>query len=76
MPIKSYILHCEGEKKEKLLIALQKLTDCEVIPAKNHEVIVLVTDTASEELDKELYNKLLGMQGLKHLSLVSGFDTK
>ena len=76
MPIKSYILHCKEEKKEQLLEKLQKLTNCEVIPAQNKEVIVIVTDTKSEEQDKELYNKLLEMQELKHMSLVSGFDTK
>jgi nitrate reductase NapAB chaperone NapD len=76
MPIKSYILHSEGNKKEELLKQLQSLPNCEVIPAQNHEVIVLVTDTKTEESDKELYNKLLEMQGLKHLSLVSGFDDK
>tara|TARA_R110001583_G_scaffold195545_1_gene375857 strand:- start:11947 stop:12177 length:231 start_codon:yes stop_codon:yes gene_type:complete len=76
MPIKSYILHCEDQKKEILLKELQKLANCEVIPAKNHEVIVVVTDTESEETDTELYNQLLEMKGLKHLSLVSGFDAK
>jgi len=76
MPIKSYILHFEESKKDILLQELQKLENCEVIPAKNHQVVVLVTDTANEELDNKLYNQLLEIQGLKHLSLVSGFDAK
>ncbi len=76
MPIKSYILHYKEDKKEKLLKDLRKLEGCEVIPAQNHEVLVVVTDTKSEELDLDLYNKLLELQGLKHLSLVSGFDDK
>ena len=76
MPIKSYVLHCENDKKEILLKELQMLKNCEVIPAKNHEVIVVVTDTETEVLDQELYNQLLEIKGLKHLSLVSGFDTK
>jgi nitrate reductase NapAB chaperone NapD len=76
MPIKSYVLHCEENSKEILLNELQKLSNCEVIPAQNHEVIVVVTDTESEEIDTELYNQLLEMKGLKHLSLVSGFDAK
>ena len=76
MPIKSYILHFEEGKKEALIEELQKLTNCEVIPAQNHDVIVLVTETETEESDSELYNKLLEIKGLKHLSLVSGFDTK
>ena len=52
------------------------MPNCEVIPAQNHEVIVIVTDTDSEETDTELYNQLLEIKGLKHLSLVSGFDAK
>ena len=76
MPIKSYVLHCEENSKEILLKDLQKLSNCEVIPAQNHEVIVVVTDTETEESDTELYNQLLEMKGLKHLSLVSGFDAK
>ena len=76
MPIKSYILHCENDKKNELLAELQKLSNCEVIPAKNHGVIVIVTDTDTEEKDNQLYNQLLEIKGLKHLSLVSGFDAK
>ena len=76
MPIKSYILHFEEGKKEILLKELHKLENCEVIPAENHDVVVLVTDTDSEELDNNLYNQLLEIKGLKHMSLVSGFDAK
>ena len=76
MPIKSYVLHFEESKKEILLKELRELENCEVIPAQNHQVVVLVTDTATEELDNKLYNQLLEIQGLKHLSLVSGFDAK
>ena len=59
-----------------LLVELQKLSNCEVIPAQNHDVIVIVTDADSEEIDSKLYNQLLEIEGLKHLSLVSGFDAK
>lgn len=76
MPIKSYILHFEEGKQETLLKELHKLENCEVIPAQNHDVIILVTDTATEEIDSNLYNQLLEIQGLKHFSLVSGFDAK
>ncbi len=45
MPIKSYILHYEEEKKEALLEKLQKRSNCEVFPAQNHDVIVIVTSS-------------------------------
>jgi len=76
MPIKSYIIHSTENQKKNVVEALKKLKNCEVIPAENKEVIVLVTDTSTEETDKELYNKLLEIKGVKHMSLVSGFDTK
>lgn len=76
MPIKSYILHFAEGKKEILLKELYKLENCEVIPAENQDVVVLVTDAANEEIDNNLYNQLLEIKGLKHLSLVSGFDAK
>ncbi|MBK5208867.1 MAG: hypothetical protein JJE44_05090 [Flavobacteriaceae bacterium] len=76
MPIKSYILHFAEGKKEILLKELYKLENCEVIPAENQDVVVLVTDAATEEIDNNLYNQLLEIKGLKHLSLVSGFDAK
>ncbi len=76
MPIKSYILHFEKQNKKQLLIDLESISNCEIIRAKNHDVIVLVTDTDNEESDKELYNQLIEVQGVKHLSLVSGFDAK
>ncbi|SNR77468.1 periplasmic nitrate reductase chaperone NapD [Lutibacter agarilyticus] len=76
MSIKSYIIHCEQDKKGSLFSELQKLSNCEVIPAQNHEVIIVVTDTDSDESDNQLYNQLLEMKGLKHMSLVSGFDPK
>jgi len=76
MPIKSYVLHCEENRKKELLKELYKLSECEIIPAQNHEIIIVVTDTESEESDTKLYNQLLEMKGLKHLSLVSGFDAK
>ena len=43
MPIKSFILHFEEGKKEILLNELYKLENCEVIPAENHDVVVIVT---------------------------------
>ncbi|MDP3312538.1 chaperone NapD [Lutibacter sp.] len=75
MPIKSYILHFEEGKKEIVLKELHNLQNCEVIPAQNQNVLVVVTATDTEELDNNIYNQILEIEGLKHLSLVSGFDT-
>jgi len=76
MPIKSYILHPLKGEKELLISDLKGFTECEVIPAQNHEVVILVTDTSSEIADTNLFNKLNELKSLKHMSLVSGFEDK
>lgn len=76
MPIKSYVLHYKESEKENLLNKLNTIDECEAIPAKDHNVVVVVTDTSTEEIDNELYKQLLQINGVKHLSLVSGFNPK
>jgi len=76
MPIKSYILHPIEGQKELLIKELTVFSECEIIPAQNHEVVVLVTDTTSEIADTNLFNKLNELKSLKHMSLVSGFEDK
>ncbi|MCH9659451.1 MAG: hypothetical protein K0U54_00925 [Bacteroidetes bacterium] len=74
MPIKSYLAHAFTGKKEELLGALQKINQCEVVPAKNEDVIVLVTDTSNEIEEETLKERIEAIDSLKILSLVSGFN--
>ncbi|PCI31441.1 MAG: hypothetical protein COB60_11750 [Flavobacteriaceae bacterium] len=76
MPIKSYILHPLDGEKQLLIKELSQFPECEITPAENHEIIVLVTDTDSEIADTNLFNKLNELKSLKHMSLVSGFEDK
>ncbi len=74
MPIKSYLAHAITGKKEELMLALQELGQCEVVPAENQDVLALVTDTVDEQEDEMLKEKIEGIKSLKLLSLVSGFN--
>ncbi|PCH75258.1 MAG: hypothetical protein COB98_09225 [Flavobacteriaceae bacterium] len=76
MPIKSYILHPLKGEITSLLKDLSQFSECEIIPAENYEIIILVTDTDSEISEQNLFNKLNELKSLKHLSLVSGFEDK
>lgn len=75
MPIKSYLAHAVKGKKEELELALTKLAQCEVVAAKNEDVLALVTDTESEKEDEKLKEKIEAIESLQFLSLVSGFNT-
>ena len=75
MPIKSYLAHPHKDKKEELINAISELQQCEVIPAENRDILVVVTETNSKEEEDNLRLKLETISSLKLLAMVSGFDT-
>jgi hypothetical protein len=74
MPIKSYLAHAITGKKEELMIALESFEQCEVVPAKNQDILALVTDTHNDKEEEILKEKIEALESLKILSLVSGFN--
>ena len=74
MPIKSYLAHPHEGKKEQLIQELLSLENCEVIPAENKDLLVVVTDTPDEIGDKKLTEQIEAIDSLKLLALVSGFN--
>ncbi|CAM1366950.1 Periplasmic nitrate reductase chaperone NapD [Tenacibaculum litoreum] len=75
MPIKSYLAHPHDGKKEELIKALSSLNECEVIPAENKDVLVVVTETETKAEEEILKQKLETISSLKLLAMVSGFNT-
>lgn len=74
MPIKSYLAHPLSGKKEALMQELLKLENCEIVPAENEDLLVVVTDTPDEISDKKLTEQIETIDSLKLLALVSGFN--
>ncbi|WP_299257664.1 hypothetical protein [uncultured Aquimarina sp.] len=75
MPIKSYLVHPHQGMKDTLIDALSKHNQCEVIPAKNKEIIILITDTENSREEDLLKEKIESISSLKLLAMVSGFNT-
>ena len=75
MPIKSYLAHPHDGKKAELVDALTQLSACEVVPAKNEDVLVVITDTSDDASDQILKEKIEKIDSLKLLALVSGFNS-
>jgi len=74
MPIFSYLAIPKNGAKEKLCAELTALSHCEVIPADNQDVVVLVTDTPDETTEEALQKTLKSLQSLQSLSLTFGYD--
>jgi len=74
MPIFSYLAIPESGAKETLCADLAALSCCNVIPADNQDVLVLVTDTPDQTTEEELQKTLKKLKSLQSLSLAFGFD--
>ena len=74
MMIKSYLVFPHRGEKEHLQMVLQNLHWCEVTPAENRELLVVVTETNSNEDEEEFLETINSLSGLDHITLVSGFD--
>ena len=53
---------------------LTSLNYCEVIPAENKELLILITDTESNAQEDDLQEQLNTIKSIKLLALVSGFN--
>jgi len=74
MPIISYLAHPHEGKKVELLEALSTMDQCEVIPAENKNLLIVVTDTDTDDEQDDLKEKIEAIKSLKLLALVSGFN--
>ncbi len=75
MPIKSYLAHPKKGKRAELVNALSNLQECEVIPAENNDLLIVVTETSNKAQEDKLKETLETIDSLKMLSMVSGFNT-
>lgn len=76
MPIFSYLAMPNANARESLCSELSALDYCEVIPADNQDVVVLVTDTPDDATEKKLQESLKLLPSLQSLSLAFGYDEK
>jgi len=72
MPVCSYLAHPAPGAKEQLVKELNSLKYCEVTPAENEDVIILLTDTPDEETEKRLQKQLKALKSLQSLGMTFG----
>ena len=72
MPIFSYLAYPEKGEKNKLFEKLSAMAHCEVTPADNEEVLLLVTDTPDDETEKKLQQSLKNLNSLQSLGMTFG----
>ena len=71
--LKSYLLYPRPGGREQLLEALSLIPECEVIPATNQDLFILVTSTGTAEEDHRLEETITSLTGFGNMALVSGY---
>jgi hypothetical protein len=74
MPINSYLAYPLKGQRDALAGTLRALEGCQVIPAVNRDLLVVVTDTPDEGAEEALQGALARMEFLEGLALVAGYD--
>jgi len=72
MPVFSYLAYPARGETQSLLDQLSALDYCEVLQADREEVLILVTDTPNEGVEKALQNRLKALPALQSLSMTFG----
>ena len=72
MPVFSFLAYPKANMKEQLIRDLSQLNYCDVKPAENEDVLILLADTPDEEINKDLINTVRGLESLQSLSMTFG----
>ncbi len=75
MSIISYLAYPAKGKRAELIKKLEAIETCEIVPSKNHELIIVVSETNSKDEEEAFKNQINQLDSLDLLSMVSGFDT-
>jgi nitrate reductase NapAB chaperone NapD len=72
MAICSYLVMPEPGQADALRERLASIPGCEVVPAENAELLLLVTETADRAGDEALRDRLEALDGIQALVLTFG----
>ena len=72
MPICSYVVVPMPGTAQSTQAALSEIQGCQVVPAENRDVLLLVTETDSSEEDRVLRNRLYDVPGIQALLMTFG----
>ena len=73
MTIGSYLVYPEPGAMPAVAAELTRIAGCEVHPAENRELLVLVTEAENEQDHKRMEERLESVAGIACLAMVGGW---
>ncbi|MCB0713752.1 MAG: chaperone NapD [Ignavibacteriae bacterium] len=74
MPIMSYLVYPVEGGRGELMQSLELIDGCTVHTAKEHDLLVLVTDTEGVREEEDMQRALHEMESVAFLAMVAGYD--
>ncbi|AZQ63849.1 hypothetical protein EI427_16925 [Flammeovirga pectinis] len=72
--IKSFIAYAAVGQKSDMIKALNNIKNCEVVPSENKDIVVVLLESASKEIEKEQILNIQNIPSVNQLSMVSGYQ--
>ncbi len=72
MPICSYVVFPQQDKAQEVARRLGEIPNCEVVPAENRSLMILVTDTETAADEQVLQRQLNSIEDIECMALTFG----
>ena len=74
MSVRSFLVYVASGARDGVSQALAALPGCDVYPADNRDVIVVVSDVADRAAEETFDEQLAAIPGVLGAALVAGYD--
>lgn len=73
MSVRSFLVHVAPGARELVAQALLERATCDIFPATNRDVLVIVTEHETREAERSFDELLAEIDGVRSMALVSGY---
>lgn len=73
MGVRSFLVHVAPGTRDDVARALRADPACDVYPAENRDVVVVVSDLDDRRAEEAFDERLSAIPGVMHVALVAGF---
>lgn len=73
MGVRSFLVYVAPEARDQITQVLASEPSCDVYPAENRDIVVVVTDLEDRDAEDAFDARLAAMYGVLNIALVAGY---
>lgn len=74
MSVRSFLVYVAADARDSVVGTLRNLPACEVLPAENRDVVVVVSEAAGRDEEDAFDEHLAAIPGVLNVALVAGYS--